>query len=121
MKNIRVIISGGGTGGHIFPAISIANAIKQKNPEASILFVGAEKRMEMGVYRQPGMKSWVCPSGIQPQQSAEQCPTLIDLLRSMIKAGRVVSRFKPDGSRGCGWLCQWSLVEGGRSQGESQL
>ena len=43
----RIIISGGGTGGHIFPAISIANAIKAKRPEAQILFVGAEGRMEM--------------------------------------------------------------------------
>ena len=46
-KELRIIISGGGTGGHIFPAISIANAIKNKNPEAKILFVGAEDRMEM--------------------------------------------------------------------------
>ena len=47
MKETRVIISGGGTGGHIFPAISIANAIRQLRPEAKILFVGAEGRMEM--------------------------------------------------------------------------
>lgn len=46
-KNIRIIISGGGTGGHIFPAVSIANAIKEQHPEAEILFVGAEGRMEM--------------------------------------------------------------------------
>ena len=45
--SIRIIISGGGTGGHIFPAVSIANAIKAKRPEAQILFVGAEGRMEM--------------------------------------------------------------------------
>ena len=47
MKELRVIISGGGTGGHIFPAIAIANAIKKKNPSAKILFVGANGRMEM--------------------------------------------------------------------------
>ena len=46
-KTVRVIISGGGTGGHIFPAVSIANAIKEKLPTAEILFVGAEGRMEM--------------------------------------------------------------------------
>ncbi|MBR4962820.1 MAG: glycosyltransferase, partial [Muribaculaceae bacterium] len=46
-KSINVIISGGGTGGHIFPAISIADAIKEKMPDAEILFVGAEGRMEM--------------------------------------------------------------------------
>ena len=46
-KELRIIISGGGTGGHIFPAVSIANTIKAKHPEAEILFVGAEGRMEM--------------------------------------------------------------------------
>ena len=46
-ENLRIIISGGGTGGHIFPAVSIANAIKEQHPEAEILFVGAERRMEM--------------------------------------------------------------------------
>ena len=47
MSELRVIISGGGTGGHIFPAISIANEIRMKRPDAQILFVGAEGRMEM--------------------------------------------------------------------------
>lgn len=46
-EELRIIISGGGTGGHIFPAVSIANAIKAKHPEAKILFVGADGRMEM--------------------------------------------------------------------------
>ena len=46
-KELRIIISGGGTGGHIFPAVSIANAITELRPEAKILFVGAEGRMEM--------------------------------------------------------------------------
>ena len=47
MNNIRLIVSGGGTGGHIFPALSIANAVKAKCPDSEILFVGAENRMEM--------------------------------------------------------------------------
>ena len=46
-KNVRIIISGGGTGGHIFPAVSIANALKKQHPDTEILFVGAEGRMEM--------------------------------------------------------------------------
>ena len=46
-RQLRIIVSGGGTGGHIFPAISIANAIKEQHPDADILFVGAEGRMEM--------------------------------------------------------------------------
>ena len=48
-ENLRIIISGGGTGGHIFPAVSIANAIKELQPDAEILFVGAEGRMEMRI------------------------------------------------------------------------
>ena len=47
MRNLKVIISGGGTGGHIFPAISIANAIRELHPDAKIIFVGAKSRMEM--------------------------------------------------------------------------
>ncbi len=57
----RVLISGGGTGGHIFPALSIAAAIKRRNPDAEILFVGALGRMEMEKYLPPALKSWVCP------------------------------------------------------------
>lgn len=51
-KALRIIISGGGTGGHIFPAISIANKMKELNPDSEILFVGAEGKMEMEKYRQ---------------------------------------------------------------------
>ena len=57
MRKYRIIISGGGTGGHIFPAISIANTFKKRFPDAEILFVGAEDRMEMDRFRQPVIKS----------------------------------------------------------------
>ncbi len=56
MSGLRVIISGGGTGGHIFPAVAIANTIKKRNPEAEILFVGANGRMEMEKVPQAGYK-----------------------------------------------------------------
>lgn len=55
-KNLKVIISGGGTGGHIFPAIAIANEIMSRFPDAQILFVGAEGRMEMEKYLLPGIR-----------------------------------------------------------------
>lgn len=55
-KELRIIISGGGTGGHIFPAVSIANAIKEQCPDAKILFVGAEGRMESNAYLMPVMR-----------------------------------------------------------------
>lgn len=54
---LKVIISGGGTGGHIYPAISIADEIKRRNPDADILFVGATGRMEMEKCRRPGIRS----------------------------------------------------------------
>ena len=54
--NLKVIISGGGTGGHIFPAVSIANAIKEQHPDAEILFVGAEGRMKCNVYLPPDIR-----------------------------------------------------------------
>ena len=54
MKELRVVISGGGTGGHIFPAVSIANAVRELRPDAKILFVGAEGRMEMQRVPQAG-------------------------------------------------------------------
>lgn len=56
-KALRIIISGGGTGGHIFPAISIANKMKELNPDSEILFVGAEGKMEMERYRQRATRS----------------------------------------------------------------
>ncbi len=56
-RKLRVLVSGGGTGGHIFPALAIANALRRRNPEAEILFVGAEGRMEMERVPPQGMMS----------------------------------------------------------------
>lgn len=61
-NELRIVISGGGTGGHIFPAVSIANAIKAKRPEAKILFVGFSAEWKCSVCRQQDTKSKVCPS-----------------------------------------------------------
>lgn len=72
-NELRIIISGGGTGGHIFPAVSIANAIKAKHPEAKILFVGALGRMEMQRVPAAGYEIKACPSGLRPQESPEEC------------------------------------------------
>ena len=64
-KQLNVLISGGGTGGHIFPALSIANGIKERRPDANILFVGAENRMEMEKKcRRQATKLLVCPSAV---------------------------------------------------------
>jgi UDP-N-acetylglucosamine--N-acetylmuramyl-(pentapeptide) pyrophosphoryl-undecaprenol N-acetylglucosamine transferase len=80
-KHKRVIISGGGTGGHIFPAISIANALMRIDPETEILFVGAEGRMEMEKIPAAGYKITGLPvAGLQRSFSLKNITVLIKLL-----------------------------------------
>ena len=96
-KHYRIIISGGGTGGHIFPAISIANALKRIDPETEILFVGAEGRMEMEKIPSAGYKITGLPvAGIQRRFTFQNILVLIKLMISLRKARRVISEFKPD-------------------------
>lgn len=96
-KSLRVIISGGGTGGHIYPAIAIANEIKLRYPEAAILFVGAKDKMEMEKVPQAGYEIkglWI--SGIQRRLTAKNLSFPFKLLSSLWKAGRIVKKFKPN-------------------------
>lgn len=102
-KNIRIIISGGGTGGHIFPAISIANAIKQLAPEAEILFVGAEGRMEMQRVPDAGYKIVGLPvAGFNRKHLLKNIAVLYKLIKSQWKARRIISTFKPQVAVGVG-------------------
>ena len=97
MKNLKVIISGGGTGGHIFPAISIANAIKIKHPEAEILFVGAENRMEMDRVPAAGYPIVGLPiAGFDRKNPFKNIGVLIKLAKSMSLAKKTIKQFKPD-------------------------
>ena len=92
----RIIISGGGTGGHIFPAISIANAIKERWPEAEILFVGAENRMEMERVPAAGYKIIGLPvAGFDRKNLFKNVSVAIKLLKSMRKARQVIQSFNP--------------------------
>ena len=94
--NIRVIISGGGTGGHIFPAVSIANAIREKQPDAEILFVGAEGRMEMQRVPAAGYEIKGLPvAGFDRKHLWRNVSVVIKLLRSRIKARRIIKEFRP--------------------------
>lgn len=103
MKRQRFIISGGGTGGHIFPAISIANAIKAKMPQAEILFVGAENRMEMQRVPAAGYRIVGLPvSGFDRRHLLKNIKTLRDLCKSLRMARRIVKEFKPDAAVGVG-------------------
>ena len=94
--NIRVIISGGGTGGHIFPAVSIANAIREKQPDAEILFVGAEGRMEMQRVPDAGYEIKGLPvAGFDRKHLWRNVSVVIKLLRSRIMARRIIKAFRP--------------------------
>ena len=96
-KHRRVIISGGGTGGHIFPAISIANALMKIDPETEILFVGAEGRMEMEKIPAAGYRIIGLPvAGLYRSLTLKNLTVLIKLLKSLNKAKKVIKEFRPD-------------------------
>jgi UDP-N-acetylglucosamine--N-acetylmuramyl-(pentapeptide) pyrophosphoryl-undecaprenol N-acetylglucosamine transferase len=96
-RNIRIIISGGGTGGHLFPAISIANALRRMEPTAEILFVGAEGRMEMQKVPEAGYDIEGLPvAGFLRSLSPRNISVAAKLFRSMLKARKIIRRFSPD-------------------------
>jgi len=95
-RNNRIIISGGGTGGHIFPALSIANALKAIDPELDILFVGALGRMEMEKVPAAGYRIVGLPiMGFQRKVTLKNFIVLYKLLISLIKARKLIRNFKP--------------------------
>ena len=92
----RVIISGGGTGGHIFPAIAIANEIKSRNPKAEILFVGALGRMEMTKVPEAGYKIVGLPiSGLKRKLAMSNFLLPFKVLKSLFLARKVIKNFEP--------------------------
>lgn len=100
---MRYLISGGGTGGHIFPAISIANALRELDPECDILFVGALGRMEMERVPQAGYRIIGLPvKGFDRKHPWRNIQVLIDLVRSMRQARDIVRDFRPDAGVGVG-------------------
>ena len=94
---LRVIVSGGGTGGHIFPAVSIANAIKAQHPDAEILFIGALGKMEMQRVPAAGYKIVGLPvRGLaRPLWSPKNVGVMIDFVRSRQMVKKVIRYFKP--------------------------
>lgn len=96
-QSIKVIVSGGGTGGHIYPAIAIANEIKSRYTNVNILFIGAEDKMEMEKVPEAGYEIkglWI--SGIQRKLTFKNLMFPIKLLNSLWKANRIIRKFKPD-------------------------
>lgn len=102
-KNVRIIISGGGTGGHIFPAVSIANALKKQHPDTEILFVGAEGRMEMQRVPAAGYRIIGLPvAGFDRKHLLKNIGVLVKLVRSQLKARKIIKDFKPHTAVGVG-------------------
>ena len=100
---MRYLISGGGTGGHIFPAVSIANALKELDPEAEILFIGALGRMEMERVPQAGYKIIGLPvRGFNRAQPWKNVSVLIDLAKSIRQVKKIIREFKPNVGVGVG-------------------
>ena len=121
-RALRVIISGGGTGGHIFPAVSIADALKKANPDTEILFVGAEGKMEMEKVPAAGYKIVGLPvAGLQRKLSLQglwrnlQLP--FRLMASSCKARRVLRTFKPEIAVGVGGYASAPLLHEAQKQG----
>lgn len=103
MKQYRIIISGGGTGGHIFPAISIANTIRRRYPDAEILFVGAEDRMEMEKVPAAGYQIVGLPvSGFDRARLLNNIKVLGRLRKSLVLAKKTIREFRPDIAVGVG-------------------
>ena len=114
-KPVRVIISGGGTGGHIFPAISIASRFKEVNPESEILFVGAEGRMEMEKVPAAGFKIvGLKVAGLQRKRNLKNIVENMKLpfrfVNSIRKARRIIKEFKPDIAVGVGGYASAPLL-----------
>ncbi len=103
MKPLNILISGGGTGGHIFPAIAIANRIKELHPQAKFLFVGATGRMEMEKIPQAGYTIIDLPvQGLKRSLSISNLKVAINFIKSYFRAKKIVNQFKPNIAIGTG-------------------
>lgn len=118
MENKKVIISGGGTGGHIFPAISIANALREKDPNIKILFVGALGRMEMERVPLAGYEIVGLPvRGFDRKNLLKNIKILYHLVQSMRKARQIIKTYKPDIAVGVGGYASGPVLRAAASYG----
>ena len=108
---LKVIISGGGTGGHIFPALSIANKLKEVNPQTEILFVGAEGRMEMEKVPAAGYRIIGLPvAGLQRKLALSNFALPFKVMKSVRMAKKILREFKPDIAVGVGGYASAPLL-----------
>jgi len=111
MKPLRIIISGGGTGGHIFPAIAIANEIRMMHPDSEILFVGALGKMEMEKVPQAGYRIEGLPiAGFQRRLTVKNLLVPFKVIQSLAKARTIIREFKPDVAVGVGGYASGPLL-----------
>lgn len=116
--NKRILISGGGTGGHIFPAVSIANAIKEAYPNSEILFVGAEGRMEMEKVPAAGYNIIGLPiQGLYRSLTPKNFTVIKNLFKSLSKAKKIIADFKPDIAIGVGGYASAPVLYQAAKQG----
>ena len=111
MDRYRFILSGGGTGGHIYPAIAIADELKRRHPDAEFLFVGAKDKMEMEKVPQAGYNIkglWI--SGIQRKLTLKNLMFPLKLISSLLGARKIVKQFKPDVAIGTGGFASGPLL-----------
>ena len=111
MKPYKFIISGGGTGGHIYPAIAIADALKERYPQAEFLFVGAKDRMEMEKVPQAGYRIeglWI--SGLQRNLKVQNLAFPFKLASSLLRSKSIIKNFQPDAAIGTGGYASAPLL-----------
>ena len=117
-QQLNVLVSGGGTGGHIFPALSIANEVRRRHPEARILFVGAEGRMEMEKVPAAGYNIIGLPvSGFDRKHLLRNVTVLARLFKSMRLARNILKDFKPDIAIGVGGYASGPMLKEAQKQG----
>ncbi|OPZ10957.1 MAG: UDP-N-acetylglucosamine--N-acetylmuramyl-(pentapeptide) pyrophosphoryl-undecaprenol N-acetylglucosamine transferase [Bacteroidetes bacterium ADurb.BinA261] len=117
-RPLRLIVSGGGTGGHIFPAISIANAVRERWPDSEILFVGAEGRMEMERVPAAGYRIIGLPVvGFDRKNMLKNISVLFKLLKSMRAANKIIADFRPDIAVGVGGYASGPVLKAASSKG----
>ena len=118
----RVIISGGGTGGHIFPAIAIAHALRSKMSAVEILFIGAKGRMEMEKVPAAGFRiEGLTISGFQRRLTWKNLTFPFKLVGSLMKARRIIAKFKPDVVIGVGGYASGPTLRMATSMGFPSL
>ena len=117
-QQLSVLVSGGGTGGHIFPALSIANEVKRRFPDARILFVGAEGRMEMEKVPAAGYNIIGLPvSGFDRKHLLRNFKVLARLMKSMTLAKKILNDFKPQIAIGVGGYASGPMLKAAQKQG----